>query len=126
LKVIDPCKTVTGTILNMVPKPDGDYHIQVKLDPGQRDLLNARNRSRNRGQHGYLVIEPICQKAPTQATAKQGGPCRGFRQNLPALATVRANLKKKKGTHVEITGAFITDAEHGWDEIHPITSIGIK
>ena len=110
----------------MVPKPDGDYHIQVKLDPGQRELLNARNRSRNRGQHGYFVIEPICQKAPTQATAKQGGSCRGFRQNLPALATVRANLKKKKGTQIEITGAFITDAEHGWNEIHPITSIVAK
>jgi hypothetical protein len=126
LKILDSCKTITGTIVSMVPKPDGDYHIQVKLDPGQSNLLNAKNRKAKGGQHGYLVIEPICQKRPTQPTALKGGPCTGFRQVLPALVQFRKDLKKHIGTHVEVTGAFINDMEHGWNEIHPITSILIK
>jgi hypothetical protein len=31
-----------------------------------------------------------------------------------------------KGKHVEITGAYVTDVEHGWNEIHPVTSIVVK
>lgn len=46
-------------------------------------------------------------------------------QGLPALTQIRADLKKHRGTHVEVTGAFITDMEHGWNEIHPITSLGL-
>jgi hypothetical protein len=38
----------------------------------------------------------------------------------------RKDLKKHIGTHVEVTGAFITDMEHGWNEIHPITSVVFK
>jgi hypothetical protein len=110
----------------MVSKPDGDIHIQIKLDPGQSNLLNARNRQAKGGQHGFLVVEPICQKEPTQPTAIEGGPCTGFRQSLPALAQMRKDLKKHIGTHVEVTGAFITDMEHGWNEIHPITSVVIN
>ena len=109
----------------MVPKPDADYHIQMKLDPGQSNLLNARNRSTNRGQHGFFVIEPICQKTPTQNDVGKERVCVRYRQSLPALTQIRADLKKHVGTHVEVTGAFITDMEHGWNEIHPITSIRV-
>lgn len=126
LKIIDPCKTITGRVVTMVSKPDGDIHIQIKLDPGQSNLLNARNRQAKGGQHGFLVVEPICQKKPTQPTALKGGPCTGFRQSLPALDQMRKDLKKHIGTHVEVTGAFIRDMEHGWNEIHPITSVVIK
>jgi hypothetical protein len=30
-----------------------------------------------------------------------------------------------KGKHVRITGAYVTDMEHGWNEIHPVTSIAL-
>jgi len=126
LKIIDPCKTITGRVVTMVSKPDGDIHIQIKLDPGQSNLLNARNRQAKGGQHGYLVVEPICQKEPIQLTALKDGPCTDFRQSLPALDQMRKDLKKHIGTHVEVTGAFIKDMEHGWNEIHPISSIVIK
>jgi hypothetical protein len=27
------------------------------------------------------------------------------------------------GRHVTVTGVYVTDMEHGWNEIHPVTSI---
>ncbi len=84
LKIIDPCKTITGRMVTMVSKPDGDIHIQIKLDPGQSDLLNARNRQAKGGQHGYLVIEPICQKEPT---------------HLPHLRVVHALIFASRSRH---------------------------
>jgi len=27
---------------------------------------------------------------------------------------------------VRVTGAYVTDMEHGWTEIHPVTFIGIE
>ena len=126
LKVIDRCKTVTGTIVWANGEDDGDFHLRLRLDPGQGDLLNAKNRQKlPRGQSGNLVVEPICQKTPTQANTVAERVCVRFRQDLPAMAIIKANVKKKKGTKVEVTGAFITDAEHGWNEIHPVTSIRV-
>lgn len=72
------------------------------------------------------MVEPICQKEPTQADTIKEAVCNGLRQSLPAMTTIKANAKKKVGTHVEVTGAFIKDMQHGWNEIHPVTSIVIK
>jgi len=47
-------------------------------------------------------------------------------ESAPALAQMRKDLKNHIGTYVEVTGAFIKDMEHGWNEIHPITSSVIK
>ena len=127
LQVIDPCKTVTGTIVFAGGEPDADFHIRLKLDSGQASLLNAKNKAPlPGGQGGFLVVEPICQKDPKQDDVVREGVCDGFRQNLAAMTTIKANVKKKVGTHVEVTGAFIKDAQHGWNEIHPVTSIVIK
>ena len=50
------CVTVTGVITKKLKEKDGDYHVRLKLDPGQNsDLLNARNKSK---QGGALVFEP--------------------------------------------------------------------
>lgn len=38
------CITVTGAIVLERTEPDGDIHIQLRLDPGLRRLLNARNQ----------------------------------------------------------------------------------
>jgi len=109
LKVLNPCMTVTGTIEAEKPEPDGDYHIRLKLDAGQEKLLNAKNVS---GQHGDLVIEPVCQHSVTQADAVSA--CQGFQSSLVIPAV---------GTHVSVTGPYVLDQTHGWTEIHPITSI---
>jgi hypothetical protein len=71
LEIIEPCKTVEGVVEKVLHEADGDLHI--RLDVEDKSLLNDRNYS---SQHGMLVVEPICQKAPTQADAI--GPCRNF------------------------------------------------
>lgn len=60
LLVQKPCTTVTGKIMSAVKADNGDWHIRLKVDPKFRSMLNAKNKS---GQHGYLVVEPMCANA---------------------------------------------------------------
>ena len=106
------CITVTGTIRSETPEGDGDIHMRLQLDPGQGvDLINQAN---NTSQHGFLVFEPLCQKAPTQQSAKAA--CRHFKQNITVPPS---------GTRVRVTGMHMFDADHGWLEIHPVTTIEV-
>src|SRR5262245_28118541 len=58
------CVTVTGVIVKKLREKDGDWHVRLKLDPGQdTDLINSVNRKR---QGGNLVFEPICVLPVTQ------------------------------------------------------------
>lgn len=109
LQVINPCMTVSGTIDVVRQEADGDNHILVKLDPQYIGLLNSVNAS---DQHGDLVVETICVNPVTQADAVQA--CNGYQSNVTIPST---------GTHVTITGSYVLDKDHGWMEIHPVTSI---
>jgi hypothetical protein len=112
LKVIQDCITVSGTIKAARVEADGDFHVTVDLDPQFKNLLNAKNTS---DQHGFLVVEPICENPVTQADTLKEKVCSGFSQSIFATTMV--------GKHVLVTGAYVTDMEHGWNEIHPVTSI---
>ncbi len=107
LEIIEACKTVKGVIDKVLREADGDLHI--RLDVEDKSLLNEKNFS---GQHGMLVLEPICQKTPTQADAIE--PCRNY---VGPMFEVRAGMR------VRVTGPYVLDSEHGWMEIHPVTSI---
>jgi hypothetical protein len=110
LKVVESCKIVTGIIESKRVEADGDYHIRLKLDPQYANLINQANVN---GQLGDLVVEPICINRVTQLDAISA--CQNFRQNIDIPAV---------GTHVQITGSYVLDKEHGsWAEIHPVTSI---
>ncbi len=111
LTVIQPCATVTGTVHIVRPEKDGDIHIQLALDSQFSNMLNAINGSK---QNNALVIEPMCDRTPTQPDAIAS--CQGFTQKFPALT---------EGAHVKVTGSYVEDHEpgHGWREIHPITSV---
>jgi hypothetical protein len=113
LVVIDPCRTVTGKIINAVAEDDGDWHIRLKLDPQFESMLNAKNKS---GQKGYLVVEPMCANKVTQKSTLDEGVCTHWSQDVYVAKTM-------KGRRVEVTGAFVNDTEHGWNEIHPVTKI---
>ena len=56
LHVIKPCTTVTGTVAAVRHEDDGDYHINLNLDPAYAGLINDRNTS---GEHGALVVEIV-------------------------------------------------------------------
>jgi hypothetical protein len=109
LRVLESCRTVEGTIISIRKEEDGDMHI--RMDVEDKSLLNERNLT---GQHGDLVIEPVCVNQVTQADAVAA--CGGFTSALPI---------PRVGERVRVTGAYITDREHGWNEIHPVTRIEI-
>jgi len=114
LKVIQPCLTVTGVISSAEPETDGDYHIRLAVDDQFKTLLNDKNTSK---EGGHLVVEPICEAPVTQTDAVQEGVCKNFKQTVFSLTMV--------GKHVSVTGAYVTDIEHGWNEIHPVSSIRV-
>lgn len=112
LNVINPCLTVTGTVMNARAEADGDWHIQLDLDSQYRSLLNQANLE---SQQGYLVLEPMCSNHVSQRDTLEEGVCEGFSQDILAINLV--------GKRVAATGAYVTDREHGWTELHPVTSI---
>jgi len=112
LPVIDPCLTVTGTVMNARAEADGDWHIQLDLDSEYRSLLNQANLEK---QHGYLVLEPMCSNYVSQTDTIEEGVCDGFSQDI-----FTSNLI---GHRVAATGAHVVDRQHGWAELHPVTSI---
>lgn len=112
LQVINPCLTITGTIVHARPEADGDWHIQLDLDSEYRSLLNQANLEK---QQGYLVLEPMCSNRVSQADTIEEGVCDGFSQNTFTTDLI--------GHRVAATGAYVLDTQHGWTELHPVTSI---
>jgi hypothetical protein len=115
LKIIQGCVSVTGTIEGARAEKDGDFHMRLHLDPQFSSMVNAKNKS---GQGGALVVEPICMNPVKQKDTLSEHVCDGFSQHV----YTRDMLRK----HVRVTGAYVTDMEHGWNEIHPVTSITIE
>jgi hypothetical protein len=109
LQVIEPCAEVEGRVVSLTRESDGDLHIQ--LDVENRSLLNIYNLLH---AHGDLVVELICEGAATRGDAITA--CAGF---TPRVTVPSA------GDRVRVTGAYVTDLEHGWNEIHPVTMIEI-
>jgi len=98
--------------MNARAEPDGDWHIRLDLDAEYRSLLNQTNLEK---QQGYLVLEPICSNHVSQTDTLEEGVCDGFSQNIFATTFV--------GHRVAATGAYVIDRQHGWTELHPVTSI---
>jgi hypothetical protein len=125
LLVRQDCLTVTGTIVDATASQshhqpdgvrhegDGDTHGWLQLDPPFATLINAGNTS---DEGGNLVFEIVCHYNVTQADAKPS--CAGFidHTTIPPV-----------GTHVAITGTFVTEKNHAkWNEIHPVSSIKVQ
>jgi type IX secretion system substrate protein len=109
LLVHDSCMNVSGVVYSLIYEADGDIHIRLTVDTGYTSLLNAANYS---GELGKLVCEPLCATTCTQADAKAS--CAGFTNTvfIPAV-----------GEHVWVTGSYVTDNDHGWNELHPVSRI---
>ncbi len=109
LRVINPCISVTGTVDEVRKEADGDVHIRFHLDQEFESLLDDKNISR---QQGDLVLEPICRGKVRQADAAE--PC--SRYNGP-------HFEPEVGQRYLVWGTYVYDADHGWNELHPITSM---
>jgi hypothetical protein len=103
-----PCVTVTGVVTSIRPEADGDDHIEITVDPGFEWTLNSENTSR---QGGHLVVEAVSENSVTQRDAITSCAAYTPQLTLPSV-----------GDRVRITGPFVLDTDHGWQEIHPVTS----
>jgi Carboxypeptidase regulatory-like domain len=111
IKIVTPCQTVTGVIASVSTSDDGDYDMQLTLDPGYGNLLNAANVSK---LNGNLQIEAICQ-APIHSDVPDAlRTCANFIGTVPIPPV---------GAHVQVTGVYVLDSDHGWMEIHPISAL---
>lgn len=109
LQVLQRCKVVTGVIAERNADEDGDEHMLLKLDKGQKELLLKKNYSK---KEGNLVIEVVCVNTITRKRAK--GACTGYVNNV---------LLPGVGDHVRVWGSYVMDAHNGWSEIHPVSKI---
>ncbi|HEY3885059.1 MAG TPA: hypothetical protein VGL62_07620 [Vicinamibacterales bacterium] len=108
LTVLNPCLTVTGTIENAPHvSDDGDLDFHFVPDAPFQNLLNSNS-------NGHLHVEAICQ-GPIQSDTPQASQSCGAYKNSVAIAP--------PGTHASVTGPYVLDTNHGWTEIHPVTSI---
>jgi hypothetical protein len=99
LRVLDSCVAVTGTIQDIRKEKDGDVHISLKLDSDYNWMLAPGNYTR---QHGCLVVEII--------PGTDSGWSHAF----------------KRGMIVRLSGAFVEDIHHRWNEIHPVQFIAVN
>lgn len=94
LKVIEDCKTVEGTIEKQFLAEDGDYHL----------ILGPDN----------LVLEIIC-AGPIEPDVKVAQKaCKGYENKV---------VVPEVGDHVRVTGSYVLDTTHSWNEIHPVSVI---
>jgi len=91
--VLKACQWYVGTVKRIIHEDDGDYHVDIAPAKGYKSFLNSDNYS---AQHGQLVVEVMPgQKLP-----------------IPSI-----------GERVSVFGTWIYDADHGWNEIHPVWAI---
>ena len=111
LKVLSRCRTVSGTIVYSEGEADGDVHIYMKVDPQYASMLNDKNR---RDHRNTLVLEivPADQPRCTKGQKVKGGTCTGAHVATP-----------KSARHVTVTGPYVYDTNHGWNEIHPVWQV---
>jgi hypothetical protein len=111
LKVLSSCKTASGTITHSDVQADGDGHYYMKVDRQYAWMLNKANKAT---YGGTLILEIV--------PADQPGCVKGkpVKDGICTAAHLRA---LKIGQHVTVTGPWVWDSYHGWNEIHPVWSI---
>jgi hypothetical protein len=109
LKVVAPCESMTGVVATQHHSDDGDIDMRVVPDAPFAHLLNAAN-------NGSLQVEAICQGKILPDTPAASVSCRDFTGSVTIPAV---------GAHVQVTGSYVLDTNHGWMEIHPTTTISV-
>lgn len=107
LQVVEPCAAVKGRVRSVHKAEDGDLHIA--LEPEDVSVLNLVNVIHN---HGTLVVEVACEHTPVDAVAKAA--CGDYRSQI---------LIPQPGDEILVTGAYVSDRDNGWREMHPVSRI---
>ncbi len=103
LRVLSTCVTVSGVIEALMPTSgptvDGDFSMDIKVDPGYEWTLSLGSYVLN---DGNLHVEVV----PSDQAAVLG------------------NVTLVPGAHIQVTGVWVLDTDHGWfSEIHPAWSV---
>lgn len=109
LEMLEPCTAVEGRVRSVHHNEDGDVHIA--LAPDRPSVLNLVNVTHANGE---LVVEIVCEHVPPEDPAKS--ICQDFHSSVTV---------PNVGDHVRVTGSYVTDRDHGWNEIHPVTRIEV-
>lgn len=109
LQVMEECTAVDGRIVSLRRSRDGDLHIA--LDPDQKSALNLINLVH---ADGMLVVESVCDHVPDRA--EEQAACENFHSHVSS---------PRVGDRVHVVGAYVTDRDNGWREIHPVTRIDV-
>jgi hypothetical protein len=119
LKVISPCATFVGTVVEAAEKDrnDGDVSFNVAPDHGYKSMLNGKNRVK-----GAIHIEIVPMDQPD---CQPGQPIRGYPVNNLGVCS-GANVRvPSPGAHVRVIGPHVYDSWVGWNEIHPAWKVEI-
>ena len=113
LQVLDACAHAEGVVVAVVPEPDGDYHVWIKVDPRYQRLLNPENHFQ--GRPALLAeITPDCPLSTNPPNAGAAAKCPESKLTVP-----------KPGARIAIDGPWVLDTNHGWNEIHPVDRLSI-
>ncbi len=129
LRLVDRCRTVTGTVDCLKVEPDGDIHLRLRLDPQFAGLLKPANAIQvcadQPGPH--LVVEIIPQRPQGILFRTNNADAGGFVDpRTPA-----------PGDHITVSGPYVIDtnilhrvlyqgrAAENWAEIHPAWAIRV-
>jgi hypothetical protein len=141
LQIYDSCVTITATMSAVIIPPcvscsgiiipgtgDGDYHIYIYPDSAYTWMTTYRDTNYTKlcvgtDSIGYLVcptclnVEEICHGLITDGGASGD-------TEMTACATFTDTLYvPNQGEHLMVTGPFIYDIEHCWNEIHPVSKM---
>ena len=109
LLVIEACTVINGRVVSVHRASDGDLHIG--LDPEQKSTLNLVNVMHAQRR---LIVEAVCDHP--SAASGSAAACAGFTSQITA---------PRVGDRIRVTGAYVTDRDNGWNEIHPVTRMEI-
>ena len=103
LRVLSTCVTVSGIVEAIAPTSgpavDGDFSVDIRPDAGYDWTLSLGSYVLN---DGNLHVEVV----PSDQAAVLG------------------NVTIAPGAHIQVTGAWVLDTDHGWfSEIHPAWSV---
>ena len=103
-----------GVVVQVIKEPDGDRHVWFHVDPGFESLLNPENHFQ--GKPAMLAeITPDCPLSTNPRTADEAARCPATTMEIPG-----------PGDRIDIYGPWVTDLDHGWNEIHPVESMVIS
>jgi hypothetical protein len=103
LGMLAPCQQASGTVSKVEPEPDGDLDLYVDLDPDYDHLAGSivELNFLHQWGPGDVIVEFM---------PRDGG-------HLPAPS---------EGDHLDLTGAWVSDKNHGYNEIHPVWAVSIN